>query len=277
LQSHFSILSVSIRPDIQEQIAVGLLLVGNDSVHFHFSKNKMAVIRELIPQTAWKFVKDTLRQISETTINQNEDLKGIYAGKQSPDKVFSLSYLEYLGKYNNNLVAFTSPKVIELDADEKLFQILFKKYIDEYAFIEKVTEPRAFDNLKREFFSKVQNHFNVEQEVSNKEIPGLIIPVKVDLIGKNNRPVFAHAIDLEHNNYHIQNDLAILFMLTKVLNDGIGFHISAEPDQIEFPQQHDTWKILREFKETKYVDLSEAEIIKDYAIKHDVEPFIKIQ
>lgn len=275
MQSHFSILSVSIRPDIQEQVTIGLLLVGNDSVHFRFSKNKLAIVRELLSQQANKYLKDTLRQISIAALKENEKLKGLFSGQETISKSYSVGYLEYLSRYSNNLVTFSTPKIIELESSKSLYETLFKKYIDEFAFIEKVSELRNFDNYRNNFFTKVQPYFNVEKEISSREVPGLILPVKVDLIGRNEKEVYAQAVDLERQNYHIQNDIAVLLMLHNALGMAKGFHISSEPDNKLFPSQHETWKSLKNFKDSEYVDLSEVQKIEDYAIKHGVEPLVK--
>ncbi len=274
MQSHFSILSVSIRPDIQEQITIGLLLVGNDSVHFRFSRNKLAIARKLLSQQANKYLKDTLRQISVAVLKENEKLEGLYSGQETISKSYSVGYLEYLSRYSNNLVTFSSPKIIELESSDDLFGTLFKKYIDEYAFIEKVYEQKNFDNYRNNFFTRVQPYFNVEKEISSREVPGLILPVKVDLIGKNENEVYAQAVDLERQNYHIQNDIAVLLMLNKALEKAKGFHISSEPDKKLFSSQHGTWKILKNFKDSEYVDLSEVQKIEEYAVKHGVVPLI---
>lgn len=275
MQSHFSILSASIRPEIQEQVTIGLLLVGSDSIHFRYSKNKLSVVRELLSPVANKYLKETLKQISFAADKENERQKGIYAGVEAINKSFSLSYLEYLSRYSNNLVTFSSPKVIELHSSEDLFVTLFKKYIDKDAFADKVTEQKNFEYRRATFFEKVQPYFNIEKEITNHEVPGLIIPVKVDLIGKNEKEVYAQAIDLERQTYHIQNDLAVLFMLNKALKNAKGFHISSEPDKKLFHSHHETWQSLRTFKESEYVDLSEVKKIEEYAIQHGVEPLVK--
>lgn len=274
MQSHFSILSASIRPEIQEQVAIGLMLVGSDHVHFRFSKNKLAVVKELISGQALKYLKDTLKQISMASDQENEKFKGLFAGSETINKSFSLGYLEYLSRYSSNLLSFSPPKTIELPSNEGLFETLFKKYIDEFAYIENISEPRSFDNDRTEFFTRVQPFFNVEQEVTPEIIPGLIMSVKVDLIGKNDIPVYAQAIDLERQNYHIQNDLAVLFMLNKAFDNAKGFHISSEPDRKLFPRQHETWKSIKDWKDSEYVDLSEVKKIEEYANDHGVVPLV---
>lgn len=274
MQSHFSILSASIRPEIQEQIAIGLMLVGSDRVYFRYSKNKIAVVKELLPAHALKYLKDTLKQISSATCDENEKFKGLFGATETIGKSFSFSYLEYLSRYSNNLLSFSSPKTIELAANDALFEALFKKYVDEFEFIENISEPRSFDSHRTEFFTRVQSYFNVEQEVTPENIKGLIMPVKVDLIGKNDIPVYAQAIDLERHNYHIQNDMAVLLMLHKAMENGKGFHISSEPDKKLFPRQHETWISIKDWKDSEYVDLSEVERIEEYASQHGVTPLI---
>ncbi|HEY5509949.1 MAG TPA: hypothetical protein VIK10_02870 [Prolixibacteraceae bacterium] len=274
MQSHFSILSASIRPEIQEQVAIGLMLVGQDNVNFRFSKNKIAVVKELMSQPAIKYLKDTLKQISSTVFQENEKFKGLYGGSDGFNKSFSLSYLEYLSRYSNNLLIFSKPKTIELQSSDDLFELLFKKYVDEYAFIEAISEPRSFDSNRTTFFNAVQPYFNIEQEVTPEIIPGLIMPVKVDLIGKNEIPVYAQTIDLERQNYHIQNDLAVLFMLNKALIKAKGFHISSEPDKKLFPHQHDTWKSIKDWNDSEYVDLAEVGKIEEYANLHGLVPLV---
>lgn len=275
MQSHFSIISASIRPEIQEQVAIGLLLVGQDHVNFRFSKNKIAVVRELLSQSAVKYLKDTLKQISLTVIRENEKLKGLYVSSDGSNPSFSLSYLEYLSRYSNNLLIFSKPKTIDLQSSDDLFESLFKKYVDEYAFIEAISEPRSFDSNRAAFFNAVQPYFNIEQEVTPEIVPGLMMPVKVDLIGKNEIPVYVQTIDLERQNYHIQNDLAVLFMLHKALVKAKGYHVSAEPDKKLFPHQHDTWKSIKDWNDSEYVDLSEVGKIQEYANSHGVAPLIQ--
>lgn len=272
MQAHFSILSASIRPEIQEQVAIGLMLVGSDNVIFRFSKNKIAVVKELMSQQAVKYLKDTLKQISSNAFNENEKFKGLYADSEILNKSFSLSYLEYLNRYSNNLLIFSKPKTIELQSSDTLFESLFKKYVDEYEFVETISEPRSFDSHRNAFFNIVQPFFNIEQEVTPEIVPGLIMPVKVDLIGKNDIPVYAQTIDLERHNYHIQNDLAVLFMLNKALVNAKSFHISTEPDKKLFPHQHDTWNSIKYLNDSEYIDLSEVEKIEEYATKHGVIP-----
>ena len=51
--------------------------------------------------------------------------------------------------------------------------------------------------------------------------------------------------------------------------------ITNEPNKFEYPQQHDIWTQLRkEINNIKQFDISEAEAVIDYAIEHNVQPFL---
>lgn len=277
MQAHFSILSASIRPEIQEQIAIGLLLVGSNSVYFETSKTKLEISAKLVSPQVLKFLKDTVRQISKATNAENRKFKDSFSEIDNISKTFSFGYLHYLSNYSNNILTFSSPKTIDLPADKALFEMLFKKYIDESGIDSKKPQLHNFDLFKREFFPKVKPYFNTDQEITSATIPGLLMPVKVDLIGRNEIPVYAQTIDLERQNYHIQNDIGVLLMLKEALealSEAKGFIISSEPNKNKFPIQHNIWNSIRNWKDSEYVDLSETQLIEDYATQHGVVPLI---
>jgi hypothetical protein len=274
MQAHFSILSASIRPEIQEQIAIGLLLVGSNYVYFETSKTKLEISSKLVSPQIFKFLKDTVRQISKATIAENRKFKDSFSEIDHISKSFSFGYLHYLSNYSNNILTFSSPKTIDLPADNALFEMLFKKYIDENGIDPKKPQLHNFDLFKREFFPKVKPYFNTDQEITAETIPGLLMPVKIDLIGKNEIPVYAQSIDLERQNYHIQNDIGVLLMLKEALGEAKGFLISSEPDKNKFPSQHDIWRSIRNWNDSEYVDISESQKIEDYATQHGVVPLI---
>lgn len=131
MRSHFSILFATIRPDIEEKISVGLILVDSNSVFFRYSENKLTIVKELLTLPAFEYLNEILHQISKEANGEKEKLKGVKTESRPISQSFSLGYLDYLSRYSNNLLTFSSPKIIDLQTDEQLFERLFKKYIDE--------------------------------------------------------------------------------------------------------------------------------------------------
>lgn len=276
MSSHFSILSIVSKPEIGEHIAIGILLVAKGDVFLKISKRKMNIAKKLVDEPVFSYIQDCLLDLrkdvgSLSGLRENESLfnEQVFASGK-----YSSGYLEYMGRYSNNVLAFSSPKQIDKDADNELLDILYRKYIDANS-VESKSETQLFGRLNRDFYPRVRSHFNVEQRITENEVPKLLVPVKLDLIGHNDRPVFAQKIDLERRMDFIQNDFGTVSMISDVLVNPQGFIISAEPNKAKYPEQHDVWIRLRQRNSTEYVDISEVERIKEYAELHDVQPFLK--
>lgn len=271
-KSHFSILYAVIRPEIQERIAVGILLVDNSKVCFSFSKTKINALRELMPQHNYSYLKELLSNIKNSIDQQNFDDNKFFGIEQEIKKPFSLGYLEYVSRYSNNILNFSAPKVIDMAASEILYDNLFKKYIDENP-VSREAKTNRLDSLKLTFFPRIESYFNIDKEVSSNEIEKLILPLKIDLIGKNDIPVFAQVIDLERSFYHIKGDLGVISLLNECFTKSKAFIITQEPNKIKFPQQHDIWNNLSNWQEADRIDVSEIQLVEEYALEHNVTPF----
>lgn len=278
--THYSILSVLIRPEIQEKITIGFLLMDDKNVFFNYSKNKLSVAKNLLPDNSYKSLKDALQNIQSTVEiqhfrNQPNDL-----GFEKPN-TFTKAYIDYLSRYNNNILSFTSPKEIELEATQNIFSKLYNKFIDDAPIIEKqnfVTAIEQFKQSKRDVLSK---HFNIDKEVTHKEIPDLIVPVTITLIGQNEVPTFVQSLDLEKRTDFLTHDISEILFLQKAFstkpNKCVAMTITNEPNKKDFPTQHDIWEQLRKIKDIDNFDISEAEKIIQYAKDHSVQPFLAIE
>ena len=277
MENYYSILSVQIRPEIQEKISIGFLLVGEGKVYFNYSKNKLSVAKSLLSDNGYKLLKDSIKNIEATAINESKNSE---LGKQlliSPameKNSFSIDYIVYLSRYNNNVLSFSAPKKIDVSLSQDIFSKLFSKFIDSTEFVPAIIRVNTVDTFKAAHRVTLDKHFNVEREFTSVEIPNLIAPVRVDLLGKNEIPVYMQSIDLNRNVYNIENDLAQLFFLRLAFaTNSKGFVLTSEPDKKE-KKQHDIWSQLRSSKLFEYVDLSEAEKIIQYAEEHNVLPLV---
>ena len=104
--------------------------------------------------------------------------------------------------------------------------------------------------------------------------PRLILPVKMDLMGKNEKEVFAQSIDMTKTLRSIENGVADLLHINRALPNAKQFIIASEPDKSN-EVNHRVWDNIRDLNEFEYVDLSESEKITDYALKHGVIPLLE--
>jgi hypothetical protein len=137
MRTFYSILSLNTKPEINETLSFGMIMVFREKVFFHFSKKKLSVIQKLVSVNTYKAALDYLKMIENTisqrSLNKNSltlDLNSI----NKHDRIFSESYIDYLSRYNNNLVSFSGTKILDIEANETVFRSLFKKLIDESAF-----------------------------------------------------------------------------------------------------------------------------------------------
>lgn len=282
--SHYSILSAQIRPEIQEKISVGFLMIGEQGeIMFEYSPNKLGIAKKLLTPNSYLQLKDSLSNISSLYNKElrktDKQLQNKISYKTENKSPLNIDYISYLNKYSNNVVNFSTPKKIDLEITSTTFFKLFSKYIDEkyslgYELIPEISES-LIDKLSSKYSAQLYNHFNVDKKINIEEMPSLLMPVKVDLIGVNEIPVFAHEVDFNRTFSVVKREFSELVMLRMAFLDQgkqpKGFVICNEPDKSE-KKHHEIWNHIRKNSDFDYVDCSEAELVMEYAVKHEVKP-----
>ena len=199
--THYSILSAQIRPEIQEKISVGFLMIGEQGeVIFEYSPNKLGIAKKLLTPNSYLQLKDSLNNISSMynkELRKNDMQSQNAIGFKTENKsTLNIDYISYLNKYSNNVLNFSTPKKIDLEISPINFSKLFSKFIDEkYALRDELSPGMSYsliDKLSLKYSAQLHNHFNVDKKINIEEMPSLLMPVKIDLIGVNEIPVFAH-------------------------------------------------------------------------------------
>lgn len=278
MTTHYTILTVQIRPEIQERISIGFALFDDNQVFFKYSKHKLSVAKSLLSVGAYKLLNDAIRNIESSAINQKSKEKEFELtnfGKKNKE-IISVEYLNYLSRYNTNLLTFSSPKKIDVDVNNETFILLFKKYVDDIAESKKIKYDNIIEVFKRENIVRLKRYYNIEKQLSSDDIKGLIAPVKIDMVGKNEDPVYVKSVNLNREVHQIKNDLAQLAFLNIAYAEqkvnAKAFILSAEPFESKAISQHKIWNELRKNSQFEYVDASEAERVLEYAEDHGVQP-----
>jgi len=276
MNTQYSILSAMIRPEIQEKISIGFLLMDEQNVYFSYSKHKLAVAKSLMSENAYKLLKDALHAIQHTAaMEQKGNIPTLGFDKHNS---FAPKYIHYLSSYNNNILSFTPPKVIEVEATQEVFNTLYKKYIDSSITKEKLQFEHVLDGFIEEKRTILSKHFNIDKEITMHEIPALIVPVTVTFIGQNEVPTFVQSLELTRRPDHIAKEIADILFLQKAFSSKPhsckAMAIVNEPDKNVYPKQHSIWQQLNNINDIQTFDISEAEAVIDYAERHNVLPFI---
>ncbi len=279
MKTQYSILSVLIRPEIQEKISVGLLLFNEDEVIFNYSNSKLNVSKELLSDSSFKILKDTIKIISKTfndTFNVYSLKKGIKIfNNKNFDNLFTFEYIEYLSRYSNNLIGFSAPKTINLPIGPDAYNNLFYKFVD-ISQAERAPKERVKPiEIVRERHKEILNFYNVNNEISHNYVPNLIAPVKIDFSGKNDIDVYVQTLDMEQPSHHIAYHINAFGQLKAAYAENNmhmkDFLLCEEPSK-HLKKQHDIWLQIRTTGKFNYLDISDSQKIIEYAIIHDVKP-----
>lgn len=269
---YYSIISAAIRPTIQERITVALLVITQNAVYFGSSKNKLNAVKGLIAPHLYAYLTDTLSQISTMVENETKQREGLFAS-QIQNNAFSMSYLDYANRYHNTLVQFSEPIEIDRLGNEDLFVFLFNKYIDPIGLNAKIKTIKSIEKAKEAFIPTIKEFYTTDKKITSNELKDLIIPIKVDMIGKNDIPVIAQFIDFESPLHYIRHDLGSITMLTQAYQSKCKTYlIGNEPDKSVYAESHQTWDNIRDRSGIEFVPIDEIQKVKEYAVEHGVKP-----
>lgn len=281
MKSFYSILTVPLRPSSQEQLNIGLLMVDDHQLLFRFSDKKLNFIKKLLPETSFSLLKSYVLGLSEKLSTNKDDVMR--------EKFSKTEFVSYLSNYNSNLLTFSIPTPIELEITDQLFRTLFEKFVFSYEAdltqygitesVELIESVTIKTRLMRDLFPTIRKRVNLNQTITTKEVPSLLVPsIKIDFIGRNNIPVAGQGVDFETNLSSITNNISKLISLIKAFDmegqKGQYFVIGKEPEK-QFAEQHDNWQRIRQSGLIEFVDVNDMQQITDYIEGHDVRPFIE--
>lgn len=272
MKTFYSILSAVINSVSGEKISLGLLISDGNKSYFDYSNSRLSLLNSLIDKDNKKFIRQYLRSIENVIekidINQEQMTILDEVGK---NLILNEPYIDYLSIYNQNVVSFSKPVNIDVSVNKNVFSTLFAKFIDNETTV-KNNIKSDIQIIKNDFLPTVNDFYSIEKEITSKDFKNLLLPVSVDCFGKNDIYVIAQFFDLEKNINYIKNDYYDFHQMSEVTKSGKKFLVSHEPQKSKYPQQHYFWQEIRKQKKLTYLDISEKETIREYAVEHGVKP-----
>ena len=107
----YSIIYGVIRPEISEQLSLGLIIVDGDNVKVRYSIEKLKALQGLYTKSEYDFVHRVMKSISSDNVIQSTDA------------------INYLSRYSNNLIAVSSLQDIDLDSSQESQDWLYRNYV----------------------------------------------------------------------------------------------------------------------------------------------------
>lgn len=272
MRTFYSILYCSIRPNLDERVSIGLFVANEKECFFDFSKEKLNIIKGLLPLEGFQLLKSNLKALSTLASNCETDLLNVYKGKS----FLTEGYFGYLSTYANNLLTYSKPIELQLELNHLVFNQLFEKFIFNLPHQE-VGKSEKVEMVRRRLNHTIKSHVNFDIELTNNEFSGLVIPAKISFIGKNEVKVAGEMNDFNKSvNFLRQQVNAHLYLVEKIKEsdkDAKFFFIGDEPSKA-LKENHEIWKNLKTFKPLDLVPTNEIERVEEYMFTHGVEPLI---
>jgi len=272
MNTFYSIITATINPLTNESIALGLIVSDGSQSRYDFSSNRLSLVKSLVGFEQYRFIKDYLRSF-HAIIEKLDKSRKVESGlsELQENLIINEPYIQYMSVYGQNVIKVSSPVRIDLEINEANFRKLFIKFIDKQEE-PKIREKKSIFRVKDDFSESVKNHFTPERELPVKEFPRLSLPVTVDLFGKNEQIVIVQFVDLERQINFIKTDFFDLEQINRSIKKKTMFLVTQEPNKKTFSQQHHLWNQTRKDSKYNFTDLSELNLIQEYALEHGVVP-----
>lgn len=193
MKSFYSIIRFVNNPLSKENLAIGLIMISGNKIHYKFSNEKIQLVSKINPLN-FKLLEYTIDKISNFIKSELENEISLF----SDDNKVNLEYLKRLSIYNNGFLQFDNPSIINIDFDEVKFNDFFHRYID---LVIKPAEKKEIDNtfskrVKQIFQEPLSGLIDINYKIQKKQIPGLFFDYKLDGIGLNGCIYSVKSIDL---------------------------------------------------------------------------------
>ena len=107
----YSIINAVLRPEISEQISVGMIIVDGDEIDVRYSQQKLDALHGLLSAKECDFLTRVV-----TSLQKKQNIK-------------SVDTVNYLTRYSNNLIAVSPLQRIDIASTEQTKERLFRNNV----------------------------------------------------------------------------------------------------------------------------------------------------
>ncbi|MFT3885504.1 MAG: hypothetical protein QM724_08765 [Flavobacteriales bacterium] len=282
MDSFYTIIYAGINPVSGDKLAVGLFMRGGAMLRFAWSRHRTALVRDLMGADAQRLLVQNLKTLQrKAEEGETPAVATLFVqeeARQAGAYELNEPYFRYLSRYSSNLLSFGTVTQIELETSEERFHDLFRLLVDDRASAVSSSRGRDIEETKTQLKERIGSRVNWNAEVSQQEVPGLLLPtVRLDFIGRNGKDVIGEVVDFEKREFFLEADLNKLdnvsYALDKQGRLGKAFVVGDEPDASAHPHQHRAWKALQASERIELVPTNEIARVEEHLTKLDVRPW----
>lgn len=100
-----------IRPEINERLSLGVIIVANDKIKIRYSRKKISVLKGLFSPKTYEQLNKVIHNISRN------------------NTIDSVSAINYMSRYSNNLLSVSQLLTVDVAPDKKSEDWLYRTYV----------------------------------------------------------------------------------------------------------------------------------------------------
>lgn len=107
----YSIVYATIRPEIRERVSIGIIFCQNGTIEVKYSNAKLNVVKQLVSEEEYNYLRRTMFSMS------------------TQNTLSSVSVIDYLNRYSNNVLAISDIRKIKMDSPRLSKNRLYEMYV----------------------------------------------------------------------------------------------------------------------------------------------------
>jgi len=127
MKTIYSILYLTLNASLNERVSIGIVMADNNRFKFRGSLHKLKLLKDILSKDSYNLTSSYLKSL-ETDFSQKDNTHVLFDNNHLPIWATENS-LDYLSRYANNIIQFSSPTIIDIPFNNENFIRLFEKYV----------------------------------------------------------------------------------------------------------------------------------------------------
>ncbi|WP_322969777.1 hypothetical protein [Faecalibacter sp. LW9] len=268
MKSFYTLIKVRTNQLSGDSLTIGVVVFNEFKFKVQFSKQKISTAKSLVDIES-KFFDLIIKEIKQNLESSNKDFDSYKNGLLNVDYKFNDLYFDYVSRYSNGIIEFTTPKFIALKNTENEFSKIFSMFVDKSIFTEdlnsekKIIEENFHKRIKTNLIDRVEEKVHTNIKLDNDIIPTLINTFELDCVGKNGVLIGAKSISFNQSKDTIHKNLntyiSIIAHLSKKYQKGLDvnqFFLIADEPKVN-TDEYRLWNSIRKEDDIIKVKTSE--------------------
>ena len=286
MKSFYNIIKIATNATSGESVAVGLFVYSGNKYFVQFSDNKKKIAKMLM-ESGSELVDYLSKQITQKTEELNQILSDNKSRLFKTTSLINSNYFNYLNKYSNNVLQFSSSYIIIDKLEEGAFQKLFASLIDSSEILTTVKDNdqaiQFYDRINKNLIEPVKDKVHTNLRLNQSIIPSLYFNYEMDCLGMNGVFIGAKSIDFNSSNYNIDKEVSRYFQVSMLLAKNYqkdkkenNFYIIGDEPNSNSSKNHKIWESINKQKIFKIIHSEESNIIAYKIEETAAHTFLKL-